>query len=181
MLTLFLALALTAPGKAEKPHACVIQNIAACDNFYDSTWHSIMKRSLRRFFGRAKGKLVRIDSPLLSDQMFAAFTSVDVAGRPRRLRDGTYFVDGCLAHFCTQEAAAIMSRDGRLLALAFHSHQAGDLTRDLDIFIARRGEHNRPWIRELARWAVVSRVHSRGMRRLRFHVLNEIGDGHLPP
>lgn len=181
MLAYVLAAAAIASTQTGRPPACNIGNVDACESVNFVLWERDFEQALARFFGNVKGELIQIESPLLYKQLFEAFTAVNISHKPRKLPDGSRFLEGCLAHFCTQEAAVIMTPNGKILAVALYSHQGnGDLTRDLDIFIARRGIHNRPWLRAIANWAADSPVHQTGLRRLRVHVLSELQGKRLP-
>lgn len=191
MLPFFLAATMIASTQTGRPPECNIRNIDACEHVHHILWERDFEQALARFFGSVKGRLIRIDSPLLYKQLFDAFTSVNISHRPLKLPDGNRFLEGCLAHFCTQQAAVVMTPKGEILAVALYSHQSSrglgvdppniGLMRDLDIFIARRGIHNRPWLRAIANWAADSKVKDTGLRRLRVHVLSDLQGKRLPP
>lgn len=182
MLPYFLAAAMIASSHTGRPAACNIRNVDACEIVYDILWRPEFEQALARFFGDVKGDLIEIESPLLYKQLSEAFTAVNITHKPLRLPDGSRFLEGCLAHFCTQQAAVVMTPNGKILAVALHSHQDDeDLTRDLDIFIAGRGVHNRPWLKAITKWAADSPVRDSGLRRLRVHVLSELQGKRLPP
>ena len=156
MIGLLAALLLGATP--EKP-ACALTALDACANTNQLVWTPGFDAAVNRFFGKARADYFYADGRLATQAIQALGGPPD---EPKRLADGSWLFAACRAHSCPEKGAAILSPQGRLLAIGllnFRCHKTApkqvdcDQVTHLDVFVRAREPDAERLTGQLDAWA----------------------------
>lgn len=149
-------LALAAPPQPAYVNHCGLERLSACRNTNELVVRPEFQKAMREFAGGARSSFIAPGSrgPLAGELMEA------IHGAPQppvRLRDGSYFFQACVPHYCLDTGAVIVSPKGKILAAAMFT---GNPTSDahgapyrlsLDVFV-RDPKLDQPWRSAIAQF-----------------------------